>query len=699
MSDMAEQIEENTGDKVVKESSPCSGMSAPTYTLQLVGGQTTLPDEVITNIDILEQEIFEISPDLLKTLLKDYNTNQNIRWACDEYAKYGEDYTAEKQILPHQIIGDNTFIIQPRTAKAKEEQRNRTRKSAEVFTPSWICNEMNNHCDEQWFGRPDVFNVENDHNWVSTQERIIFPSKKKSRQTQWHEYVKSRRIEITCGEAPYLVSRYDTTTGEPITVEQRIGILDRKLRVVNENTEKEKEWLTWTKRAYQNTYGYEYQGDNLLLARENLLYTFVDNFRFKFHKIPNVKHLKNIAEIISQNIWQMDGLTYCSPYSTADERQLELFSDIPQLLQTTFCQVKDWQNNAVYLFRDLKGDKAMKFDFAIGNPPYQENIENRGEQPPLYHKFYDEATKISDFVSLITPGRFLFDAGKTPHIWNQKMLNNKHFKVISYYPNSKDVFNGVDIKGGVAITCINQQIDYGEIVVFIQNDILREITRKVKTLQEESINTILYSNTSYKYSDAFFSENKGFSDRVSGGSSRYLSSSVFDKFPEAFYSEKPNDTEYAQIIGRQNNERVIRYFKCSYLTPPDNFNNFKVFIPSSNGSGALGEVFSTPVMGYPVMGSTETFISFGNFKNIDEAQHLLKYVKTKFLRVMLGTRKITQGNKNPNVWSNVPLQDFTDKSDIDWSKSIHEIDLQLYQKYGLNDEEIKFIETHVKEMA
>ena len=342
----------------------------------------------------------------------------------------------------------------------------------------------------------------------------------------------------------------------------------------------------------------------------------------------------------------------------------------------------------------------MKFDVVIGNPPYQENIENRGEQPPLYHLFYDASNEIANFVELITPARFLFDVGKTPHDWNIKMLKNKHFKVIRYYPSSKDVFSNVDIKGGVSISCINKNKNYGAIEDFIQDDTLRNIASKVKSTKPISINTIMYSNTSYKYSEVFFKENKDFSKRVSGGSSRYLSSSVFDKFPEVFLdSIKNNKDEYIRIIGRQNNNRIIKYFKTSYINPPDNFDYYKVFLPSSNGSGALGEVLSTPLIGEPLIGATETFVSFGKYETFSEANNLMSYFKTKFARTLLGTKKVTQGNKNPQVWSNVPLQDFTDNSDINWSKSIHEIDLQLYKKYNLNKDEIDFIETHVKEMV
>ena len=311
------------------------------------------------DIDILEQDIQDISPFLLKILLQDKTTGRNIRFACDEYAKYGEAYTAEKEILPELITGNNTKIIQPRTAKSKEEQINRTRKAAEVFTPSWICNEMNNHCDEQWFGRPNVFNTPNGHDWTPNPELITFPEDGKKKRTGWMKYVDSKRLEITCGEAPYLVSRYDTTTGEFLPIVKRIGILDRKLRVVNENTDNETDWFKWAKRAFEATYGYEYQGDNLLLARENLLWTFIDNFKFKHKKLPTLSQIKQIANVIAWNIWQMDGLTDTVPFATSEssENQLELFDNLPKIYTSVLCKIKDWRSDKTFYFRDLKGTK------------------------------------------------------------------------------------------------------------------------------------------------------------------------------------------------------------------------------------------------------------------------------------------------------------------------------------------------------
>ncbi len=110
---------------------------------------------------------------------------------------------------------------------------------------------------------------------------ITFPEKK-----TWKQYVDSRRLEITCGEAPFIVSRYDAATGEFIEIENRIGILDRKFRVINENTDDETEWMDWIIRAYQSVYGYEFQGDNLLIGRINLLMSFVDYLNYKWNREP-----------------------------------------------------------------------------------------------------------------------------------------------------------------------------------------------------------------------------------------------------------------------------------------------------------------------------------------------------------------------------------------------------------------------------
>jgi hypothetical protein len=265
-------------------------------------------------VDVKENALITLDPKLLGLLLQDKTTRQNIIWATDDYLSLGQDYAADRHITVEAITGTNGNVIRPRIEKTKDEQTLRVKSKAEVFTPSWVCNRQNNLVDAAWFGREGVFNTEIDNGWITTTEKITFPEGK-----TWQDYVKANRLEISCGEAPYLVSRYDTVSGEPIPVERRIGLLDRKLRVVCENCDSEQEWVEWAKKAFQSIYGYEWQGDNVLLARENLLYTFSDYYFFKF-SVPAIKeYLFIIANIIAWNIWQMDGIKFVIPNSCKAE--------------------------------------------------------------------------------------------------------------------------------------------------------------------------------------------------------------------------------------------------------------------------------------------------------------------------------------------------------------------------------------------
>lgn len=310
-----------------------------------------------TIVDIIEKDMFRYGETLLNILLKDRTTNHNIIWATDDYSKFGDLYKAESEIKAYQIINNINRILQPRIIKTSDNQFIRTREKGEVFTPSWICNEQNNLIDEQWFGRKDVFNIQRYKSWEPVKEKIVF-SKAKGR--TWKDYVDLRRMEIACGEAPYLVSRYDTVTGKAIELQSRIGLLDRKLRVINENVDDKEEWKNWAIRAYQSIYGYEYQGDNLLLARINLLYTYIENVEFKFGYKPDLKELKKIATIISWNIWQMDGITFTVPFcdKRGRFRQLSVFDkpdNIDNKKENKYCKIKDWRSNKIIEYRSLMG--------------------------------------------------------------------------------------------------------------------------------------------------------------------------------------------------------------------------------------------------------------------------------------------------------------------------------------------------------
>lgn len=306
-------------------------------------------------IDIIEQELTNHSKDLLDILLFDRTTRKNICWATDYYTSYGVQYMPQEPITKELITGPNSHLLKPRVLRSLDEKNLRTKDKAEVFTPSWVCNEQNNLVDEAWFERKDVFNISDDKNqtWKATEEKIAFPKGK-----TWKKYVDAKRLEISCGEAPYLVSRYDTVTGNEIPISERIGLLDRKLRVVNENTTTEDEWYKWVIRAYQSTYGYEYQGDNLLLARENLLYTFIENMAHKFSKKPSDEQLIEIAKIISWNIWQMDGITMTAPFSERPKNntQISLFDfddTVNSEVEAIPCKIYDWRANNSLEFRSM----------------------------------------------------------------------------------------------------------------------------------------------------------------------------------------------------------------------------------------------------------------------------------------------------------------------------------------------------------
>lgn len=345
----------------------------------------------------------------------------------------------------------------------------------------------------------------------------------------------------------------------------------------------------------------------------------------------------------------------------------------------------------------------MKFDFIIGNPPFQDetNGEMRNYAPPIYHLFMDEAYKIADVVELIHPARFLFNAGSTPKVWNEKMLQDEHFKVLHYEPDSNKIFPGLStpIKGGIAITYRDKNEHFGAIQAFAQYTEVNSVSHKVvNDVNFESLSTIVYSRTSYRLTDIMHDENPDALSKLSNGHAYDMSSNIFQRLPEIFYDVKPEDEkEYIKILGRDNNERVYKYIRRDYVNKVENLDSYKVYVAQANGSGVFGETLSQPIVDGPGIGATETFISIGNFNSESEAKNLEKYIKTKFARTLLSILKVTQNGNKP-VWRMIPLQNFTSLSDIDWSKPIRDIDAQLYAKYGLDENEIRFIESHVKEM-
>ena len=622
----------------------------------------------MAGIDISEEKLARESSDLLAILFKDRTTKKNILWATHSYELLGKGFAPYDRITANKVTGPYAELIQPRSEKSQHEQKDRTKVRAEVFTPTWLVEQQNGY-------------VESELNTLSLED-----------------YTDLRWLEITCGEAPYMVSRYDTVTGAEIPLAERVGFVDRKLQRISRESSDEAGFYQLVKRAYQASYGYEYQGDSLLLARENLLATFEDYYLAKWKQEPSPEQKKEIATIISYNVFQMDGLKQTTPYSAQPSQalQLNLFEEEEAALEPTETptQIKNWKKKKMIGFERLSNEEdEMKFDVVIGNPPYQETGEARDE--PIYHYFIDESYKIAKKSILITPARFLFNAGQTPKPWMEKMLSDKHLKVQYYELKSNKVFSGTDIKGGVAVTYRDIDKELGPIGIFTIYEHLNSLVKKVERNNFETFSNLIYPQGIYRFSSKLFSDYPEAEQLQGKGTKNKIVSKSLTQLNFVF-SETKRENDIT-LLGRIGTDRVYRYIDKQYLDLPEVFENYNVLVPEANGSGAIGEVLSTPLIGEPLIGHTDTFLSIGNFETQFEAEGCLKYIKTKFARALLGVLKVTQHNSR-KTWYYVPLQDFTVNSDIDWSQSVADIDRQLYKKYGLSPEEIAFIETHVREM-
>ena len=620
------------------------------------------------NSDIRENDIQQQSPELLSQLLFDHTTGRNLLWCTHDYEHLGENYGFNNEILPELITGEHGMVIRPRVLKTKEEQTDRVKDMAEVFTPSWVVKMM-------------VDNVEFD--------------------------IDTCCMELTCGEAPFLVSRYDATTGNPITIGERVGILDRKLRMINEQQLSDEDWLVQVRQAFQTTYGYEWQGDSLLLARENMFYTFVDYYEAYFGTTPDIPLLKEFAEIISWNLWQMDGLSYRIPREKKDEptqTQFSLFDDTPVETPAPLCIIMDWQRGKTIKVNDLKqrqtkNNDMTKFDVIIGNPPFNEETlgDNETFAPPVYHRFIDEAYKFGKIVELIHPARFLFNAGSTPRDWNVKMLNNEHFKVMKFFSDASTVFKNTDIKGGVAISYYDGKMQYEPIKLYTPFEELNTIFRKASPNNDsQSLSSIVFPQNRFDLETLYADYPELRNVIGSNGNDKRFRSNIFEKV-SAFSSERKSSSEIP-VIGVIMNKRVWRFIENKYIDKNHaNLKTWKLILPEAAGVGGFGETLGSGLILEPNTAFTQTFFSMGNFSERTMAEALYKYVKTRFARALLGILKVTQ-HIHKDTWKHVPLQDFTSNSDIDWSKSIDEIDEQLFDKYGLDEQERNFIRIKVKEM-
>lgn len=637
----------------------------------------------------MEQQINFMAPEVqavLPLLLADKSTGRNIIWATDPPQALSDTVTDKSEMTPAQLHQLGFEAIQARAGKQADAQQQRTRRRGEVCTPAWVCNKMINALDADWFGREGVFNTEQPQGWQAREGQVEFPASK-GKAPLWQQYIDSRRLEITCGEAPFLASRYDAATGEMIPVQQRIGILDRKLRVVSETVKEEKEWLYWAKRAVQATYGYEYQGDNLLLARTNLLLTFAEHLQARWQRSSTTQELKSTANIIAWNLWQMDGLKRSIPGGKLhpDMEQLDLFSmfgDAEESVPSVSCKVKNWRKGSHGTAQNFEtiqeGSTSMKFDYVIGNPPYQISDGGAGvSATPIYNRFI-EAIKTTHpgAICLIIPAKW-YSGGKGLDKFREEMLGDRHISTLVDYSNSLDVFPNVDVAGGVCYFVWKEAYngkckytnyrngkattayrDLNEFQTFIRYPVASEIVKKVKEDGELTLDKVVSSRKPFGLATTAKPMKIGdITLRYNGGRGPYKST-------EIRVGTEMID-QWKIIISRLTAEHAGQ--------------------PAKDGKY---RVLSTMELLKPGEICSETYLVAGAFDSKEEASNYMDYLKTQFVRFLILQIAMTQQLSKAS-FAFVPCQDFTRK----WT------DEQLFEKYDLSSEEVNYIQGMIKEMA
>ena len=627
----------------------------------------------LLTVDISEEGIANNSGTLLTILLKDRTTNKNIVWASPSYEGMGKPFCADQPIKKNLIIGPYDSIIQPRIEKNKRNQELRTRKRGEVFTPPWL---------------------------IDKQVSIVLDE---IGDISFESFIALRWLELACGEGPYIVTRYDSITGDIIPVEKRVGFLDRKLQCIAAEVDSEREFIKWSKMAYESSYGYELQGDSLLLARENLLLSFCEHYDYKFRKLPTMKVIKQIATIISYNIFQMNGLTKQTPYSDDSKGniQLNLFDDVnnQEKMGDMFTLLKDWKDKVLVSMDSIsKGDEMMKFDVVIGNPPYQETLDvdkgNSSLAKQLFPDFIKSSIEISNkYVCLITPSRwFAGDAQDKSFLkLREYFRENNHMKSIFNFMDAKRIFPNTEIKGGVNFFLFDKQYNGDVLFTNIEDENYTSINRP---LFEDGLDIIIPDINAYNILKNILE-------------SKFTPLTLITKGRNAFgivgtprILESITSKEYSNgliEVRCKNNE--IRWIEKSIVSKNISLiDKFKVYISKSAGNpNSDKKVIGTSYLGLKNSICTDSLIPIGEFDNKEEAIALKKYLSTKFLRYLVSIIKMSQ-NVTQIVYRFVPLQDFTINSDIDWSQSIEKIDQQLYKKYNLTQDEIDFIESKVRAM-
>ena len=553
---------------------------------------------------------------MLPELLRDHATGGNIVFASDGYGHATGDEMSAWDAL--------SAGMRPSAERPPKGAGGR------IATPAWLANSMANRMDEALIGRQDAFNVAGKAVWVSTFGAVRFDGA-----DEWKEYVGATAIEIACAEAPFTASRYDMATGSAIHVRDRVGILDRKLRVVGENTFSREAWIQWASRAVRSCYGYEREADGLLLARCNVLMDYCEHYASKWKSQPGEDVLLDVCDAICRNFWQMGVDAGTRPVGGP------------------YRMARDWQPG-----EDARLD-GMRFGSCLGNLLGS----------PSYHASMDLAHGIAERAWLIHPGGFLLRDGSAPAGWTDRALADENMKAIGFWRSAKASFPGTGATGCAAMTYRDASRRIGPIGTFSPFPELSWMLRKVR---------IVDGNRSIL--DAMYPEpGKGLPDQ-----------------DPAIHADAGDDD--VEVICLRRGRRDARYVdaKIAYGALGD-LDGWRTLVPVATKSGRFGGPLDGVEVVAPGIAHSESFVSFGKFGTKAEAEACAKYLATRFARALLGSLKVSKETPR-DAWRHVPPQDFTGASDIRWDEDVAGIDRQLYRKYGLSDGEIRFLESKVARM-
>ena len=662
---------------------------------------------------------------VLETLLRDCTTGRNIVWAGNEYESLGVGYGADAEIAVDKVTGRQGGVVTPRIAKEAERQSRRTKARAEVFTPSWLCNQMSNDIDEVWFGRRDVFNVETidpngTHAWKPTAEPIAFP---KAKGHGWQCYVKSRRLEITCGEAPYLCSRYDTVTGEVLPVSSRIGILDRKLRIVGEKAKTYATWLKWAYEALRATYGFEYQGDNLLIARINVLETFAEHCEARWGKVPAPDEVYEAARIVSWNLWQMNGFTDGVP-SVEASAEVRTAGDGDSMEKTPLCVLQNWETGGRFEFASLKGkDMDSKFYAVIGNPPYQEeNTEAKPKsngQKPMRNifQYFQEATDevTANCAALLYPGgRWIHQSGKGMKTFGLKQINDPHLAVVKFYPDASELFgNAASLSDGISVVVKKykkKESGFSYIYSVHGEEITVQADNPGESLMPLNPNDIALVG---KINSGVAENRLPFlHDAVLSRSLFPIESNFVENNPSLVHEYQSDEcVDFSHEIKLFTNDKAgkagrARWYVADKAVITKNqqyISEWQVVVSSANAGGQKRDNQLEIIDDHSAFGRSR--VALRSFKTRQEANNFYKYVASTFIRFAF----LLTDEALSSLAKEVPdLVDYSSSNNlIDFSG---DIDMQLCDLFNITDIEFEYmrhrveeiriskIETHVKEM-